>query len=157
MVWQLLERSAVGSSADPATSVLIVTGAHPAAEVFDRPIAYRLREQVLGRLGSDSPRTEVPPQRVVVCSDLWYLNSEELRELPTISVGGPTVNALTAYLGDKLPSAYAVDGLLLVQAAWTDQTPLACCWGIHAQATATAVETFTQRYLDGFLDAVGAA
>jgi hypothetical protein len=137
--------------------VLIVTGAHLSAEVFDRPIAYRLRERILTLLGGSNNSLPVaegaPPDRVVVCSDLWYLNRDQLRELPTVSVGGPTVNALTAYLGDKLPSAFAVDGLFLVQADWTNQTPVACCWGIHAEATATAVETFADRYLEEWIGA----
>jgi hypothetical protein len=141
----------------PHTPVLIVTGAHLAAEVYDRPLAYRLRERILSLLGPGSgsfPQSDgLPPDRVTVCSDLWYLNRDQLRELPTISVGGPTVNALTAFLGDKLPSAFAIDGLLLVQADWSSQTPVACCWGINAEATATAVDTFADRYMEEFLQA----
>jgi hypothetical protein len=71
-----------------------------------------------------------------------------------VSVGGPTVNALTAYLGDKLSSAFAVDGLFLVQADWATQTPVACCWGIHAEATAAAVDTFVERYMDEWVGAL---
>lgn len=148
----------MGRKPVPSKPVLIVTGAHLAAEVFDRPIAYRLREQVLTALGaSDNPPAEIPdgwpPDRVVVCSDLWYLNRDQLRELPTISVGGPTVNALTAYLADKVPSAFAIDGVLLVQADWTTQIPIACCWGLHAEGTLRAAEVFTERYLDEWLAA----
>lgn len=128
--------------------ILIVVGAHLSAEVYDRPLAYRLRERVLTVLESDDP------ERVVVCTDLWYLNRDQLRELPAISVGGPTVNAFTAYLGDKLPSTFAVDGRLVVQAAW--DAPLACCWGIDAAGTAAAVEAFAERHLEQWLGAVGA-
>lgn len=127
--------------------ILIVVGAHLSAEIYDRPLAYRLRERVLGALGTDQP------DRVVVCSDLWYLNRDELRELPAISVGGPTVNAFTAYLGDKLPSTFAVDGRLVVQAA--EDAPLACCWGIDAEGTAAAVEAFADRHLEHWLGVVG--
>jgi hypothetical protein len=142
--------------------VLIVTGAHLAAEVHDRPIAYRLRERLLAALGQGNGRSNNasfsldggPSDRVVVCSDLWYLNRDQLRELPTISIGGPTVNALTAYFGDKLPSAFAVDGVFLVQADWTTQTPVACCWGVDAHGTARAAETFIERYLDEWSAAV---
>ena len=149
----------MGRKAVPSKPILIVTGAHLSAEVFDRPIAYRLREKLLAALGAsdnDAPNTQDgwPPDRVAVCSDLWYLNRDHLRELPTISIGGPTVNALSAHLGDKLPSAFAVDGVLVVQADWTNQTPVACCWGIDAEATATAVETFVARYLKDWLAAL---
>ena len=140
------------SSAKP---VLIVVGAHLSAEVYDRPLAYRLRERVLEALQEPS-RGDSQPDRVIVCSDLWYLNRDPLRELPTISVGGPAVNAFTAYLGDKLPSAFAIDGQLIVQADWGNRTPLACCWGIDAQRTALAVETFAEKYLEQWLGAVDA-
>lgn len=134
--------------------VLIVTGAHLAAEVHDRPVAYALRERLLDVLGrengwsnNDSLSEGWPSDRVVVCSDLWYLNRDQLRELPTISIGGPTVNALTAYFGDKLPSAFAVDGVFVVQGDWTTQPPVACCWGTDAAGTVQAVDTFIDRYL----------
>ncbi len=150
----------MGRKSVPNRPVLIVTGAHLSAEVYDRPIAYRLREKVLAALGWSNNNTPPPtdnghpPDRVLVCSDLWYLNRDQLREFPTISVGGPTVNALSAYLGDKLPSAFAVDGVFLVQADWSNQTPVACCWGINAEATANAVETFAERYLEEWVAAV---
>ena len=128
--------------------ILIVVGAHLSAEVYDRPLAYRLREAVLGALGAGEP------DRVIVCSDLWYLNRDQLRGLPAVSVGGPTVNAFTAYLGDKLPSAFAVDGRLVVQ--MDPEGPLACCWGIDAAATAAAVEAFAERHLEQWLGAVRA-
>jgi hypothetical protein len=152
------ERSELGNKTVPSNPVLIVTGAHLSAEVYDRPIAYRLRERLLAAFGEshrDGPAQDGwPADRVVVCSDLWYLNRDQLRGLPTISVGGPSVNALTAYLGDKLPSAFAVDGVFLVQADWTTQTPVACCWGTNAEGTAKAVETFIERYLEEWAGAV---
>lgn len=130
-------------------TLLIVTGAHLRAEVLDRPIAYRLRERVLEAMGEDAD-----PASVLVCSDLWYLNQEELRDLPTISIGGPTVNALAAYWGDRLPSVFAVDGVMIVQADF-DTVPVASCWGVNAQATAAAADRFLAEHLDAFLDAAG--
>ncbi len=128
--------------------ILIVVGAHLSAEVYDRPLAYRLREAVLDALGSGGP------DRVIVCSDLWYLNRDQLRGLAAVSVGGPTVNAFTAYLGDKLPSVFVVDGRLMVQ--MDPGAPLACCWGIDAESTAAAVEAFAERHLEQWLGAVRA-
>lgn len=142
--------------------ILIVTGAHLSAEVYDRPLAYRLRQHILDSLATttsstSSTRPDSPhrPDRVVVCSDLWYLNRDALRELPTVSVGGPGVNALTAYLADKLPSAFAVDGQFVVQGDF-EKAPLAACWGIDAHRTAAAVEVFTTRCLEPWLGAVPA-
>jgi len=88
-----------------------------------------------------------------VCSDLWYLNNEALRSRPTVSVGGPDVNALTAYLADKLPSVLAVEDEYLVQMDPELVDVAACCWGAEAGATLAAVDGFAERYLDEFLDA----
>lgn len=129
--------------------ILIVTGAHLRAETGDRPLAYRLRDRMLRWLG----RGDDQDAPVVVCSDLWYLNRDELRECPTVSIGGPGVNALSAYLGDKLPSAFAVEGVLVVQLDPEFDDRLACCWGVDHGATASAVEAFAERYLDDFMTA----
>ena len=98
------------------------------------------------------PETPSNP-RVLVCTDVWYLNNDPLRSRPTVSIGGPGVNALSAYLGDKLPSAFAVEDVLLVQADPEFTDAIACCWGRDTRATAAAVDAFTERYLDAFMDA----
>lgn len=136
--------------------ILIVTGAHLRAEVGDRPLAYRLRERIVGWLDErldadgDDPRRL---SRVVVCSDVWYLNNDELRRCPAISIGGPGVNALSAYLGDKLPSAFVIDDVLVVQLDPGFDELLACVWGVNHAATVTAVDAFAERYLGAFLEA----
>ena len=56
--------------------ILIVVGAHLKAEMTDRPLAYRLRERMLLWLDEDSNGS---PCEIVVCTDLWYLNADELR------------------------------------------------------------------------------
>src|SRR5262245_39039371 len=124
--------------------ILIVVGAHLTAETQHRPIAYALRERFLSRIAAD-------PEGVVVCSDLWYLNQRELRGMPTVSIGGPDVNALTAYLGSRLPSSLVVDDRLIVQMDLEADAPVAACWGTDAQTTNAAVEAFGERYLDRFL------
>ncbi len=131
--------------------ILIVTGAHLRAEAGDRPLAYRLRARMLRWLGRDGG--EDPDAPVVVCSDLWYLNRDELRSCPTVSIGAPGVNALSAYLADKLPSAFAVEGVLVVQLDPQFEDRLACCWGVDRGATASAVEAFAERYLADFMAA----
>jgi hypothetical protein len=137
---------------DPALAerlIPIVVGAHPRAEADDRPIAYALAAEIERRLD----RAGGPAPRVTLCTDLWYLNDDRLRTMPTVSVGGPEVNALSAFLGDRVPSAFAIDGRLVVQMDLELGDPVACCWGVGAEATRAATEAFSDRYLDLFLDA----
>jgi hypothetical protein len=63
------------------------------------------------------------------------------------------VNALSAYLADKLPSAFTVENVLMVQADLDFTEVVACCWGRDAAGTAAAVEAFAERYLDAFMEA----
>jgi hypothetical protein len=137
---------------DVENLILIVTGAHLHAEVGDRPVAYALQNRLTEWLRREVPGEADRPQ-VVVCSDLWYLNNDPLRARPTISIGGPGVNALTAFLADKLPSAFAIENVLLVQADLEFTDCIACCWGAEPGATAAAVHAFEERYLDAFMDA----
>ena len=134
---------------DHTTALLIVTGAHLDAEVHDRPVAYRLRETIRERLGALGGEGLHP----VVCSDVWYLNNEPLRTRPTISIGAPGVNALSAFLADKLPSVFTIDDRLIVQADLEMSDLVACCWGADHASTAAAAEAFIERYLEDFLRA----
>jgi hypothetical protein len=129
----------------------IVVGAHLRAEVEDRPIAAALCAALTAAAGEGFPL--VP----VVMTDLWYLNCEPLRVQPTVSVGHPEVNALTAYLADKLPSVLALDGRLIVQLDPEFIEAVACCWGADGLATAAAVEVFVARWSDAFLTAAARA
>lgn len=137
------------ASIEPSRLLLIVTGAHLRAEANDRPLAYRLRDEALGRL---ERRPHDERLGVLVCSDIWYLNNDDLRACPTVSVGAPGVNALGAYLADKLPSAFAVEGVLSVQLDTDFVDLLASCWGHDASSSRAAVDAFAERYLDVFLD-----
>jgi len=136
------------SHIEPSRLLLIVTGAHLRAEASDRPVAYRLRDAALERL---ERRPADERLGVLVCSDIWYLNNDDLRACPTVSVGAPGVNALAAYLADKLPSAFTVAGVLSVQMDTDFVDLVASCWGGDAASTASAVDAFIERYLDHFL------
>lgn len=147
---------------DASRLILIVCGSTLGAEWLDRPVAYALRDRFRAWLGAQGagrgvadPTGRAP--RVLVCSDIWYLNQDELRACPTLSVGGPAVNALTAYLGDKLPSAYVVEGVQMVQldlegGSAAFETVAAACWGRDAHGTAAAADAFADRYLDLFME-----
>lgn len=124
------------------------------AERTDRMIAYRLREAMLRWL-DEQPEFDEDEERpdVVVCSDVWWLNNDAMRPLPTVCVGSPETNALTAYLADKLPSVFAIEGALAVLADLDFTFLRACCWGRGPSATASAVDAFCERYLDAFMRA----
>jgi hypothetical protein len=132
---------------DPSRSLPIVVGAHPLAEIEDRPIAGALLRAVHARTGPDYPLAPL------VLTDLWYLNTDALRARPTISIGRPECNALSAFVADKLPSVHAVDGRSVVLLDPELHEPVACCWGVDSVSTAEAVHAFSTRWLDRFLDA----
>jgi len=124
---------------------------HLRAEVCDRPLAYALRAEMLNRLAARFPGGA--PLDPIVCTDVWRLNDDDLRRCPSVSIGGPGVNAYTASLAESLPSAFVVDDRLIVQAdlEWVDTN--VCCWGADHANTVEAVQAFIDRYLDAFLDA----
>jgi hypothetical protein len=134
--------------------VLIVVGAHPRAERNDRPIAYRLAQTIENAL-STKFKDEIggSPISVLVVSDVWYLNDASLRACPVISIGAPGSNAFSAYLGDKLPSAFVIDDTLMVQMDPELGELTVCCWGVDTQSTSAAVTAFCDRWLGQFVDA----
>lgn len=138
---------------DTGRLLLIVVGAHLRAEVADRPLAYRLRERILRWLDEHSASgAEGRTPEVVVCSDIWYLNNDDLRAQPTISIGGPGVNALGAYLADRLETAFVIEDVLAVQVDLDFVDPVASCWGTTHASTVSAIDAFCERYLDPFLE-----
>ncbi len=135
---------------DTDTLLLIVVGAHLRAEQIDRPMAYALAEGI-----EDWQRQHVEADRLtpLVCSDLWYLNAAELWVRPTICLGRPGVNAATAYFANRLPTAFVLEEMFQVQLDLEFITMQACVWGVNAEATASGVQLFEDRYLDSFLRA----
>ncbi|GJM18437.1 MAG: hypothetical protein DHS20C14_06500 [Phycisphaeraceae bacterium] len=133
---------------DPANAIAVVVGSHPRAEVGDRPAAYGLQRELASALRATGSGLEP-----IVLSDLWYLNDAQLRAGPTVSVGAPDVNALSAHLADRVPSAYVIDDTLMVQMDVDGGDPVACCWGVRASETARSVGVFCERYLDLFVRA----
>ncbi|MHC4996144.1 MAG: hypothetical protein ACYTGQ_13945 [Planctomycetota bacterium] len=137
---------------NPNHLLLVVTGAHLRAEAADRPVAYSLQQEINGWLGlnvAQNDRWLMP----LVCSDVWYLNNEHLHTRPTVSVGGPGVNALSAYLHPRLPSALQVDDQLVVQLDVEMIDLRVNIWGMDYAHTANAVNLFTSKYLDAYMRA----
>lgn len=132
--------------------LLIVVGAHLQAERSDRPLAYRLRERILR--WQDEHGSEIgAPIEPIVCTDVWYLNNDDLLRAPAIALGRPGVNAATAYLASRLPLAFVIDDTLQVQLDQEFIDRRACLWGVDAQSSVSAVDLFCERYLKDFLRA----
>lgn len=132
--------------------LLIVTGSCLKAEEQDRPLAYRLSEQIQNALGKQGQTA-----RTIVMGDLWYLNAETLQKLPTISIGAPQVNAVSANLIDRIPNALAIDHTLTIQMDMGLKDLRASIWGTNHEFTKNAIDIFVQRrYMDHFIGAVAA-
>lgn len=136
---------------EPADVLPIVVGAHPRAEVGHRSLAATMSDQIV----SWSRRSGIQgfPHPLIV-TDLWFLNAPPLMERPTISIGDPEVNAVTAWMSTRLQTAMVVDDLLRIQMDPELLDLRACLWGVTHEATETACETFVTKYLPEFLDAV---
>jgi hypothetical protein len=129
--------------------IFVVAGASLKGEAMDRPLAYRLAAEIDKKLGEDSP------WKSLVISDVLYMNDERLAAQPTISVGGPGVNHLSALLFRELPSVLAIDNVLIIQMD-IELNDLRCClWGMNHEQTVEALDLLFKRgYLDRFLEGV---
>ncbi len=151
----MAEEISPNSSAGVSTAnlLLIVVGAHLRAETADRPLAYRLRqciEQWIQRHGSQLASPIVP----IVCCDVWYMNQAALQRRPTISLGGPGVNALSGFYAAKLNPAVVRDNQMLIQLDPEFVDLRVCVWGMDHPLTVTALDHFTDKYLPAYLRAV---
>ncbi len=135
-----------------ANLLLIVVGAHLRAEVADRPLAYQLCDSVDNWLEKQAGGLNVLVTPIV-CSDVWYVNQESLQGRPTISIGGPGVNALSAYYANKLKSALVHDNHKVIQLDPEFVDLRASIWGMDHKLTVEALDLFVDRYLDDYLRA----
>ena len=134
-----------------ARLLLIVTGSALRAEEVDRPLAYYLKQQVERHL-ADDPEAESDPFRVLVVADFRWLNDEDWQRLPTISLGGPGVNALAHRWLEEVPFALAVDEQYFIQMDPDLDELRASVWGMDNATTQIAVSAFVRRYLRPFLE-----
>lgn len=127
--------------------LLIVTGSTLRAEESDRPLAYYLQQRVAAVAeGLDLSF------RTVVLADFRWMNDDNLQVLPTISLGGPGVNALAHKWFDEVPFALAVDEQYCLQMDPDLDEPRASIWGMDNSTTQIAVSVFVDRYLSRFLE-----
>jgi hypothetical protein len=135
----------------------IVTGVQLHAELGDRPLAYRVQEEVKKVLRSmlgDAPDGGPPRLAPAVVSDVFYLNNESLHARPAVSIGGPGVNALSALLVSELPTAASIEQTLVVQMDLDGKDHRCAVWGMNHLDTVRAVEVFISKgYLEAFVKA----
>jgi hypothetical protein len=149
---------------DPDRLLWIVTGVQLNAELGDRPLAYRIEREVKDRLAALLPAPDPadagePPRQPrlapVVVSDVYYLNSDDAQRGPTISVGGPGVNAVSASLAEKLPTPVAIENTLVVQMDLEMDDVRCAVWGMNHLDTVRAVDLFIAKgYLETFVRGV---
>ena len=147
------EETALELELEDGQAVLIVTGACLRAEVADRPLAYRLQRRIRRWLKQHGEKLNVPVEPLV-CSDVWYLNSEQLQAQPTVSIGGPGVNALSAYFSQDLPEETYDERQVIIQIDPEFTDLRVCLWGSDHALTAKGLSVFMKDYLDGYLQAV---
>ncbi len=141
-----------GIEVDVSHLILVVVGAHLRAEAADRPLGYELCERIRQWVAAHGDDLH-DPMEPVVCSDVWYVNKKELQSRPTISIGGPGVNALAAYYAQKLDASMIEDDQIVVQLDPEFVDLRVCVWGVDHEQTRRALELFVDQKLDGFLRA----
>ncbi len=127
---------------------LIVVGASVEAEVWHRPLAYRLQE-LIDRWQEQYCDVDIVDP--LVMTDAWYMANSQLHHRPCVAIGAPNHNALTAYLSDRIPAVFGVEQRLVIQADPTFTHQQICLWGAGAAATAEALDAFADRYLEDLL------
>ena len=137
-------------AAEPSAKLLlIVTGSTLRAEDVDRPLAYYLKQRVEQAL--NLPGASHVPFQALVIADFRWIHDEPLQALPTISVGGPGVNALAHRWLEEVPVSMAVDEQYYIQMDPDLEEPRASIWGMDNATTQIAVSVFVERFLPRFL------
>jgi hypothetical protein len=134
--------------------LLIVTGSTLRAEELDRPLGYYLKqriEQSLQAAVADG-REGLEDYIVRVIADFRWIHDELLQSLPTISLGGPGVNALAGRWLEAVPVSLAYGERYFIQMDPEMVEIRASVWGMDNTATQIAVSVFLDRFLPQFLD-----
>jgi hypothetical protein len=138
----------------PLRVLLIVTGSTLRAEEMDRPLGYYLKqriEQALGEAAAEG-RDGLEGYVVRVVADFRWIHDEPLQGLPTISLGGPGVNALAHRWLEEVPVSLAFSERYFIQMDPDLAEPRASVWGMDNATTQIAVSVFIDRFLPRFLE-----
>jgi len=119
--------------------IFIIVGAWEGAELFDRPAAYKIVDELEKR----------GLQAIVLTDRYWWEALEKFGyDNPVIAVGGPISNSLSDMIARKLGLGGTALGVKEIDGRVTGYV-----WGVDARRTLEAVETFIKLYLDEFVRA----
>jgi hypothetical protein len=135
----------------PLRVLLIVTGSTLRAEEMDRPLAYYLKQRIEHVL-SESVADGLEGYVVRVVADFRWIHDDPLQNLPTISLGGPGVNALAQRWLEEVPVSLAFGERYFIQMDPDLAEPRASVWGMDNATTQIAVSVFIDRFLPRFLE-----
>jgi hypothetical protein len=138
----------------PLRLLLIVTGSTLRAEEMDRPLGYYLKQRIEQAVSEAvaSGRRGLDDYLVRVVADFRWIHDEPLQVLPTISLGGPGVNALARRWMKEIPVSLAYNERYFIQMDPDLAEPRASIWGMDNATTQIAVSVFVDRFLPRFLD-----
>jgi hypothetical protein len=139
----------------PAPRVLLIaTGSTLRAEEMDRPLAYYLKQRIEQALAEviAAGREGLEDYVVRVVADFRWIHDEPLQSFPTISLGGPGVNALARRWLEEVPVSLAVGERYFIQMDPDLTDPRASVWGMDNATTQIAVSVFIDRFLPPFLE-----
>jgi hypothetical protein len=138
----------------PIRWLLIVTGSTLRAEEMDRPLGYYLKQRIEDSLSQavTMGRQSLEDYHVRIVADFRWIHDEPLQNLPTISLGGPGVNALSHRWLEEVPVSLAFSERYFIQMDPDLAEPRASIWGMDNASTQIAVSVFVDRFLPRFLD-----
>jgi hypothetical protein len=138
--------------------LLIVTGSTLRAEEMDRPLGYYLKQRIEAALRGDGSETvtahesDLSDYQVRVVADFRWIHDEFLQGLPTISLGGPGVNALAHRWLEEVPISLDYSERYFIQMDPDLSEPRVSIWGMDNSTTQIAVAVFLDRFLHRFLE-----
>ena len=138
----------------PIRWLLIVTGSTLRAEEMDRPLGYYLKQRIEDSLSQAVTKGQhgLEDYLVRIVADFRWIHDEPLQNLPTISLGGPGVNALSHRWLEEVPVSLAFSERYFIQMDPDLAEPRASIWGMDNASTQIAVSVFVDRFLVRFLD-----
>ena len=137
--------------------LLIVTGSTLRAEEMDRPLGYYLKRRIEEALNASLSASvtrktaDISDYQVRVIADFRWIHDEFLQGLPTISLGGPGVNALAHRWLEEVPISLAYNDRFFIQMDPELSEPRVSIWGMDNPTTQIAVSVFLDRFLPSYL------
>jgi hypothetical protein len=134
--------------------LLIVIGSTLRAEEMDRPLGYYLKQRIERAIGEAvaAGKRELEGFTVRLIADFRWIHDEPLQVLPTISLGGPGVNALAHRWLEEVPVSLAYSDRYFIQLDPDLTEPRVSIWGMDNGTTQIAVSVFVDRFLTPFLE-----